>query len=98
MNCYLTLARRNGVPLSKSYRSKPDLGKLEVVPSEPDRVLGRSVTMARFMGTRRHELINAELVQVSGNVMILSGLERRHSEGGGLSDFAQTWLVEFLTH
>ena len=96
MNCMLTLARRDGVPLTKSGRPKPDIGKLEVLPSEMDTVLGRTVTVARYMGTRRYELINAELVRVSGNEMILSGLERRYSEGGGRADYAQTWLVQLL--
>jgi hypothetical protein len=97
MRCLLTRARRDGVPLtSKSTRPKPEEGTLEVLSSVQDTVLGRAVTVARFAGDRRHELINAELVRLTGDEMILSGLERRFSESGGRADYAQTWIVKLL--
>lgn len=79
MRCQLVRARRDGVPLSKSNRPKPDEGTLEVLPSVGDNVLGRSVTVARFTGNMRHELINVEIVKLSGDRLVLSGLERRYS-------------------
>ena len=94
MNCLLTLARRDGVRLSKSGLAKPDSGSLVVLPSQMDNLLGRSVTVARFMGTRHHELINVEIVMLEGTTMVLSGLERKYSPGGGRADYAQTWVVK----
>lgn len=98
MRCLLTVARRDGVPLrGRSTRPKSVVGLLEVLPSEHDNVLGRSVTVARFMGSTRHlVLINVKLVQLKGDVMVLSGLEPRYSEGGGRADYAQTWIVKLL--
>lgn len=84
------------MPLTKSNLPKPDSGSLEVLHSELDKVLGRSVTVARFMGTRHHELINVEIVKLKGNQMILSGLERQYTEYGGIADHAQTWLIKLI--
>lgn len=67
-----------------------------MLPSEMDRTLGRAVTMARFMGSRQFELINAELVRFVGTEMILSGLERHYTESGGSADYAQGWLIQIL--
>ncbi|PPE68257.1 hypothetical protein IS481_08505 [Caldimonas thermodepolymerans] len=72
------------------------MGLLEVLSSVQDTVLGRAVTVARFAGTQHHELINVEIVKLTGNEMILSGLERRYSEFGGRADYAQTWLLKLL--
>ena len=71
MRCLLSRARRDGVPLtSRSARSKPEEGQPEVIPSQHDKMLDRAVTVARFIGTSHHELINAEFVRASPRICL----------------------------
>lgn len=65
--------------LSKSEINNSDSGSLVVLPYQMDNLLGRSVTIARFMGTRHHELINVEIVMLEGTTMVLSSLKQRDS-------------------
>ena len=99
MHCSVLRLRIRGVRLPSPSAGSPVSGLLELDELQAS-ALGRSSRIARL----RHPtqplgqaelippLLDAQLLQVRGHRLVLSGIEREPSEGG-MVDYAQTWLV-----
>lgn len=106
MIVFLHRLRNRGIPTPKYQFAfkEPVEGEL-CLREEPDAVFNRHLRVAMLkpppgvVGEPLHRLLDAQVVEITRERIILSGIEREHDPAiNRIEDFAQTWLCWFERH